>query len=540
MEPDSSELLKCFAAADVGIGFIARSNIDQEIRAKALAAISLADTQVRSDPALVFPEDKSFSRAAKAFMEIAVRQKEVFRGWGWEAIQITALALKSLAPCLLCLCLLEPGALAQKKVPSNKATAVETTKLVALKVAGTERYSDKEILAASGLQIGQPAADGDFKEAAQRLGDSGLFSGVVYSFTSSGDTVKLELQLADTDKGKLVPAQFDNFVWFTDNELRAALQRRVPLFKQLVPLSGNLMDRVSEALQAILSEKGLPGRVDYVREGQDESGGPLVGVAYRVEEVSIRIHDFEFPGASPEQTTLLKAAVHRAIGGKYERSAVAAVAKFDLLPVYLQRGFLQAAFGPSDARVVTQSPSVADDQGPSELHSELEVDAIVPVVTGKVYLTSGVDWKGNTAITTSTLAPLVQLPTGVPADAVRLPTDLEKVEKLYRSRGYMAIQIKPNPEFDEKRSTVHYDLDVVEGDLYRMGELEIIGLDTQAKARMVEAWALRQGQPYNAEYSMKFLGDNRQLIPRGVQGTIQETPDAKDKTVDVEIRFKPQ
>jgi len=442
--------------------------------------------------------------------------------------------------CLLWLLLLVATAAAQKKIPNSKAAPLETTKLVAVKVVGTERYSDKEILAASGLQIGQPAADGDFKEAAQRLGDSGLFSDVVYSFTSSGDAVKLDLQLADTDKSKLVPAQFDNFVWFTDNELRASLQRRVPLFKDLLPLSGNLMDRVSEALQSILSEKGLPGRVDYVREGQDESGGPLVGVAYRVEEVSIRIHDFEFPGASPEQSTLLKTAAHRAIGAKYERSAVTAVAKFDLLPVYLQRGYLKAAFGPSDARVVTQPSPAADDQGPAELHSELEVDAIVPVVTGKVYVTSGVDWKGNSAITTSALAPLVQLPTGLPADAVRLPVDLEKMEKLYRSRGYMAVQIKANPEFDEKRSTVHYDLNVAEGDLYRMGELEITGLDTQAKAHMTEAWTLREGQPYNADYSVKFLSENRQLIPRGVQGTVQETPDAKDKTVDVEIRFKPQ
>ena len=41
MELDSSELLKCSVAADVGVGFIARSNIEEDIRAKALAAIAL-------------------------------------------------------------------------------------------------------------------------------------------------------------------------------------------------------------------------------------------------------------------------------------------------------------------------------------------------------------------------------------------------------------------------------------------------------------------------------------------------------------------
>jgi LysR family transcriptional regulator, low CO2-responsive transcriptional regulator len=75
MELDSSELLKRFVAADVGVGFIARSNIEEDIRAKALAAVPLADAQIRRDLALVFRKDKSLSRAAKAFMEIAVKQR---------------------------------------------------------------------------------------------------------------------------------------------------------------------------------------------------------------------------------------------------------------------------------------------------------------------------------------------------------------------------------------------------------------------------------------------------------------------------------
>jgi outer membrane protein assembly factor BamA len=438
------------------------------------------------------------------------------------------------------------AAAAQKQSTGAKDTSLADYKLIALKVTGTTRYTDKEILVASGLQIGQNAADGDFKEAVRRLGDSGLFSEIVYSYTSSGTGVKLELQLADTDQSKLVPAEFDNFVWFTDDELRVTLQRRVPLFKQLLPVAGNLPDRVSEALQAILSDKNLPGRVDYLREGAGESGGPLVAIAYRVEEVSIRIRNFEFPGASPDQTALLTAAAHRAIGADYERSSLAAVAKFDLLPVYLQRGFLKAAFGPSDARVVPQEvpqeapqpSSAADAQNPAELL----VDAVLPVTPGKMYLTSSVDWKGNSAIATAEVALLLHMPPGQPADAVRLLRDIENVSKLYRSRGYMAAEIKPDAQLDDEKGTVHYNLNIVEGGLYKMGEFEILGLDTQAKARMEAAWTLREGEPYNADYPKKFLEDTRQLLPRGVPWTVSvhETPDAKEKTVDVEIRFKQQ
>ena len=433
---------------------------------------------------------------------------------------------------VLCLSLLCSAAAAQKQSVGSKASSVAAYKLIALKVTGTARYTDKEILAASGLQLGQNAADGDFKEAARLLGDSGLFSEVQYSYSFSSAGTKLELQLADTDKSKLVPARFDNFVWFTDDELRVALESRVPLFKQLLPITGNLPDRVSEALQALLSEKRFPGRVDYL------PSGALTAIDYRVEEVSIRIHGVEFPGASPEQAALLTTAARRLMGENYDRSRLAATAKFDLLPVYVQRGYLKATFGASDARVLPQPAAAADEQGPAEL----EVDAIVPVTPGKMYSTSSVEWKGNSAIATGEVSPLVHMPPGQPADGVRLLRDIENVNKFYKSRGYMTVQIKPDAQFDDEKATVRYDLNVVEGDLYKMGELEINGLDTQAKARMREAWKLREGEPYNADYAKKFLNDNWHFVPGGVQWNVavHESLDAKAKTVDVEIRFKQQ
>ena len=76
MELDSSELLKRFVAADVGVGFIARSNVTEDVRAGVLAAIEISDAQIRRDLALVFRKDKALSRAALAFIEIAVKRSE--------------------------------------------------------------------------------------------------------------------------------------------------------------------------------------------------------------------------------------------------------------------------------------------------------------------------------------------------------------------------------------------------------------------------------------------------------------------------------
>jgi outer membrane protein assembly factor BamA len=430
----------------------------------------------------------------------------------------------------LCFLVLVSVAAAQKPSTSHRTSpAASPEKLIALKATGTTRYTDKEILGASGLQVGQTAADGDFREAAKRLGDSGLFSDVAYTYTSSGSGMKLELQLTDVEKDKLVPATFENFPWFTNAELLDELQRRVPLFKRELPLAGKLPDWVEETLQAMLGEKHVPGRVDYLRETTQE-GGKLIGISYSVESLEIKIRNVEFPGATPDLLPGLMAVSQRLAGAPYRRASLAKVAEVDFLPVCLKSGYLKASFAKADAHVVSQTDS------------EVEVDAIVPITPGKVYTTSSVEWKGNSAIATAEVAPLLHLTLDQPVDAIRLIHDVETVAKLYRSHGYMAVQIKPEPQFDEAKSTVHYDLIVAEGDQYKMGELEILGLDTQAKAKMAAAWTLRQGEPYNADYLNKFLSDTGQILPRDVQWSVSThaTPDAKDKTVDVEIRFKQQ
>lgn len=75
MELDSSELMKRFVAVDVGIGFIARSNVTDDLRSGTLVELAIPGRPIRRDLALVFRKDKVLSRAAQAFIEIAVKLK---------------------------------------------------------------------------------------------------------------------------------------------------------------------------------------------------------------------------------------------------------------------------------------------------------------------------------------------------------------------------------------------------------------------------------------------------------------------------------
>jgi LysR family transcriptional regulator, low CO2-responsive transcriptional regulator len=82
MELDSSELMKRFVAADVGIGFVTASHVKAEAKANLLSIIRISDAQIKRDLALVFRKDKALSRAALAFIEIAVKLRPAEIGAG--------------------------------------------------------------------------------------------------------------------------------------------------------------------------------------------------------------------------------------------------------------------------------------------------------------------------------------------------------------------------------------------------------------------------------------------------------------------------
>ncbi len=71
MEVESSELLKRLVAAELGLGFLPRSNIAADEQSGTLKSIRLEGVRLTRELALVYRKDKTLTRAAQAFLEIA-------------------------------------------------------------------------------------------------------------------------------------------------------------------------------------------------------------------------------------------------------------------------------------------------------------------------------------------------------------------------------------------------------------------------------------------------------------------------------------
>jgi len=73
MEVESSEMLKRYAGAGLGLGFLPRTNVSEEEKAGTLHILTLDGVRLARDLALVFRKDRQLSRAGREFLEIATQ-----------------------------------------------------------------------------------------------------------------------------------------------------------------------------------------------------------------------------------------------------------------------------------------------------------------------------------------------------------------------------------------------------------------------------------------------------------------------------------
>jgi len=454
------------------------------------------------------------------------------RGWRRPAF---LLATSLLLALWVRLC--TPGDL--QAAPALRAVLPQATgaerKLIAITATGSKRYSSADIAASSGLQIGFIAVDDDFKKAARRLAETGAFTDVAYTFSYSSEGTKLALQV--TDAAKFLPAHFEDFVWFSDEEIQKRLHERLSLFQGDLPVSGSLPDQVSDILQAMLVENNIPGLVQYLRPST--RGGPTSLFIYSVSGVLIRVHNLEFSGAGADELPLLEAAAKKLPDHEYTRTGLANFAQHDLLQVYHSHGYLKAAFGAPSPKVVKLAPGDPSLENHTDVPNEAFVDVTFPVTPGSQYKIGAMEWSGNQEFPTDKLQALVHARPGQVANTVQLADDLGEIRKLYGSRGYITAACKTELTFDDATSTVVLHMEVNEESVYHMGELQFRGLDNSLTAKLRAIWKLRPGDVYDLGYIDEFWPQANKLLPTNFdwEHAVHLTANVRDKSVDVDIQY---
>jgi outer membrane protein assembly factor BamA len=300
----------------------------------------------------------------------------------------------------------------------TSASQTGSSRLDSITVTGSGRFSSGQIAAITGLHTGagSTVTRDDLQNAANRLSQLGPFATVQYRFATSGTDVKLEFQVTDAPA---LPVTFDNFPWFSDDEIAQALKTSVVLFDGTVPEHGTILDEMSAALEKLLSAKGIQAGVSH--QVVTDSGGDRLVQQFRAEGVDLTIDavNFSDPLASNDRT--IQSSLANLVGSPFSRTAIELFEFEHVRPVYLAHGFLRVRFAPPVAHLEAAPPNTAPSR----------VAIVAAVDPGPALTWNGVTWTGNSAIRSTQLDTTMSLKPGDLADGTKIEAAWDRARPLW-------------------------------------------------------------------------------------------------------------
>ena len=359
-------------------------------------------------------------------------------------------------------------------------------KLESIKITGSTKYRSEQIAPATGLSPGTAITKYDLQRGADRLAQLGLFASVQYRFASEDTGVRAEYQVTDAPA---VPVWFDNFPWFTDDELTAALKRAVPLFDGTAPGRGSLLDEMSDALEALLETRGVHSSVSHALATAPVTDAQVQ--QFRVEHAGVNIAGVEFSDPLARADRGVQQRLSDVVGQPFSRTLVELFEFEQVRPVYLSHAFLRVHFGAPAAQITGSGGNA-------------RVTVVAPIEPGPAFGWSGVTWSGNSVASSAELNGLIALKPGDPADGIKMEKMWNAVRDEYTRRGYLDVNLAATPQFDDAAKRVSYAVSITEGPLYHMGKLVLTGLSIEGERRIRAAWGIAEGAAFNKDIYEQF------------------------------------
>ncbi len=417
--------------------------------------------------------------------------------------------------------------------PDPEATATPQSQseilIASIQVSGQKRFSSDQIVAASGLRIGQPFQRNTLDDAVNRLGDTGAFEFARYNFHPQAGKVVVELVVQEA--AKFHKCVFDNFVWFSDKELQERVRQGVPLYDGWLPETGNMADAVGAALEKLLREKSIPAPVTHTVYGA--LGDKNWIYLFDADGAKEQVVTVNFEGAATGDFATLQKEAVPLLKRNYALTEFRIFARTTFIPFYRERGYLQVKLSDPTAKPAKGEECLAD----------CDVAVTFPIAEGLIYQWNPAVWSGDLVTTVSNLEKIMGMKQGELANGKKIDSGLDSVRKEYWSKGYIEAQIKPDATFDDAAKTVTYAVAISQGPQYHMGELQLLGMSPALTGKLKTLWRCKTGDIYDGNYLEEFTRQEfgKALRDTQTRATKIETRPAINKEsriVDVLIEVK--
>jgi outer membrane protein insertion porin family len=363
-------------------------------------------------------------------------------------------------------------------------------KIAKIEFEGLNRLSADEMIATTQLKVGEQFDLSMLDAAAQRLVDSGYFKNVAYRTKPNRDQITITF-VVEESKVATSKVIFDNFIWFSDTDLIAAVRKDVPSFSGIAPDNGDTIERITHSLQRFLHENQIDATVSYMAS-QDNPGSKSQEHVFSVTGIPMPICTLHFPGANNITEAKLIESSKSLIGNDYSNKFVSLFSVNTLFPLYREVGQLKAAFAPPRAK---PEASATCKSG---------VDLTIPVDEGLVYKWDKAEWSGVTAFTAQELNGMLGMQNGQPANGNKLDKAAKEIQKAYGRKGYLMAVFGSVPNFNDTAQTVVYKMEMREGPQFRMGRFITKGFSESTDKTLHDRWNLKTGDVFDQGYSMDF------------------------------------
>jgi len=409
---------------------------------------------------------------------------------------------------------------------ASKAPQSGSERLASITASGSRRYKSPEIAKATGLQSGKTITRDELQLVADRLARLGIFTNVQYKFSSGPGGLAVDFEVSDAPT---IPVTFDNFPKFSDDELGTAIKNAVVLFDGTAPENGTILATMSNAIEELIATRGLHATVAH-----SVVTNPTGHVQqFRIEGDVLRVAQVEFSDPLAKSDPAIQQGISQIVGKPFSRSVIESFEFEQIRPIYLTHAFLRVKFAPPTARFEGDPTKPLPDK----------IYVLASIEPGPAYTWGGVEWTGNSVISTAELDKFVELKTGEVADGVKMEAGWNHATNAYGAQGYLDAKLTPTPHYDDKAARVSYTVSVSEGPQYRMGQLVLTGLSLEGERRIRAAWQIPKDAVFNEGVYDQFVAHGTKEAFSGlpfhyekIGRFLQKEPQAG--TVDVLLDFQ--
>jgi outer membrane protein assembly factor BamA len=412
---------------------------------------------------------------------------------------------------------------AQSRPVQRKAAAPSGRwPIASLEVEGNRIFSREQVLSLAKLHVGQMAGKADFEAARDRLLASGAFETVGYKFAQAPGAEGYAATLQITEVDQVYPVDFQD-LHVSSLDLDAALRARDPIYsREKLPATQPVLERYKKWIEEYLKSKGIDEKIAGSVQPALDGGYNIV---FRPDRPLPAVAEVSFTGDHVIPEDKLREAIAGAVGSPYTEDLFRQILSTAVRPLYEDKGYVRVAF--PDLR----TKPVEDVKG---VHVSVTVDEGVSYQLGTVRI------DGPAPLPAPELISAAALKKGDVNVRTHVNEGIDRVRQAVRRAGYLDVQIFSDRWIDDGKHVVDVVLRVEAGPQYRMGKLNIDGLDLSGEAEMRRIWILHEGQPFNPEYPDLFL---KRVREGGMFDNLGQTKadvkvDQKTHTADVTLHFK--